>query len=174
MTNSNSDVVPSSGDAVARAIKALRGFAGITAHELAERTGISHSMVKLLETGRRDVTPMHAALIQSSCGADARRLIQGELFEWDGETPYSVESFNRWLGRGVFSQPKVWLKYLKALHREQELAVEKMAPDELRMYVSFQAASLAGESSPGSFSEMLSGIEYWKPIDGSSTAIKKK
>lgn len=145
-----------------RTLKALRGFLGMPAKELAERTGIPLATLQAIETGRRNLTPFQLSLIQNATGVDARSFVRGELREWDQHTLYGASSFNKWRSQGAMRQTKDWLQDLQALQEQQTAYCKTLKRNEARLYAAYVGACFAMLQSEDAFSEQLSGVRYWK------------
>lgn len=87
---------------VSRNLKMLRATIRMTANELSELSGLSHSLIRSVETGYRTLLLEPALLICLSTGVDLWSLMTGKiLLEWGGRNPYTEDSFLEWKKRGA-------------------------------------------------------------------------
>lgn len=141
----------------ARSLKALRGFAGITAKELSDRSNIPLATLQSIEAERRPFNAFQLALLSSAMGVEPRAFIRGELREWDGRRSYDATSLGRWLIEGQYRQTKELLKELERLHTEQIDLCRTFNRDRLRLYFGFAAALFELELSGAAFERLTSG-----------------
>jgi len=125
-----------------RNLKVLRIDTGLTSKDLAEASGIGHSMLKAIEAGNRSLQIHQAFKIAKETGVDISSLMASNtLFEWGGGTPYTAASYLQWIENGKEPSPKQQsqTKALLARKVEQSRALaQRLGPD----YEAYLAAYL--------------------------------
>ncbi|MDF1814832.1 MAG: helix-turn-helix transcriptional regulator [Verrucomicrobiales bacterium] len=89
-----------SGEA-ARNLKILRVYIGASAKELSDLSGVSHSVLRTIESGQRPLLIHQAMAIAKATGVDAISLLNSKhLLEWGGGKQYSDDSYKAWKETG--------------------------------------------------------------------------
>ena len=84
-------------------LKTIREAAGISQRALAEHTGMSSSLVQMIEIGQRKVTPQQARNIAAHLGCNPGDLLEGGGGSGEGTT-YSSSVYQRWNSKSVSEQ----------------------------------------------------------------------
>lgn len=85
-----------------RNLKVLRILTDLSSKDFAKITGLSHSAIRSIESGQRDLLLGQAFAISYATGVDTYSLLAGKsLREWGGGAQYIDDSFVAWkkLGR---------------------------------------------------------------------------
>lgn len=89
-----------------RNLKVLRIDTGLTSKELADVAGISHSLMRAMESGKRSLQIHQAFKIAKGTGVDISSLMASRtLLEWGGDRPYTSSSYHEWLTQGKEPSP---------------------------------------------------------------------
>ncbi len=92
---------------VGRNLKALRVQTDLTARELAEVSGVSHTLIRSVENGHRSLLIGPAILFAKATGVDVSSLMFGDaLLEWGGAATFTANSYREWVERGRKPSPR--------------------------------------------------------------------
>lgn len=85
---------------VGRNLRALRVQCDLSSDKLAEICGISPSLIRSIESGRRSLLIGNALVIVAKTGVDISSLLFGKtLLEWGGAAPFTADSYREWVQR---------------------------------------------------------------------------
>lgn len=139
-----------------RNLKALRGFAGMTAKDLANRTGVPLSTIKSIETERRPLKDDDAARISWFMGLDPSSLLKGELIECDGINRYGAGSFEKRNNNPELKDTSKLDARLKKLQVRQDDAAKRLKPNYFGLYVFYLEACFESKQTEQAFMDTFS------------------
>lgn len=131
---------------IQRNLKALRSCAGLSAEQLAEKSKVGVSTLRLAESNdRRKLSPLQRARIAQCLGVDVESIIEGdEPMEWNQKRPYTTASFDRWKRHGEGLLPSEVEEIFEAVNEALKTKLWSYRSDKstLGIFLSYLRAAL--------------------------------